>query len=190
MIVIDQLLNSIFPVAQFPVAHAAEAARGSVTDLFGLNWKLFLAQLVNFGIILFVLWKWVFGPLGEKLEERRGKIEQSIAKSREIEELHAAVVQQSAEQIGKARNEATEIIGRARNEAIQVKDIILADAKKQADGILSQQRKVIEQEKLKMNAEVKEQAAALVVLALEKILRQKIDQKKDQELINEALKQL
>ncbi|MBL8031980.1 MAG: hypothetical protein JNK33_06710, partial [Candidatus Doudnabacteria bacterium] len=62
------------------VAHASEAATGQASGLgsLGLNAKLFIAQLVNFSIIFFVLWRWVFKPITRHLQERTTRIEQSL----------------------------------------------------------------------------------------------------------------
>src|SRR5690348_9342004 len=105
------ILHYIFS-AVIPTAHAAETASANpnVAELFGLNWKLFIAQLVNFGIILFVLWKWVFGPVGKKLQERSDKIEKSLQQAKEIEEKHKAAEQHRMLEIEKARKEASEIV--------------------------------------------------------------------------------
>ena len=53
-----------------------EAGSGGVIGTLGLNWKLFMAQLLNFGIVLFVLWKWVFRPVAGALETRRQRVEE------------------------------------------------------------------------------------------------------------------
>ena len=41
----------------------AEAAKESVLGALGVNWKLFIAQLLNFSVVLFIMWKWVYTPL-------------------------------------------------------------------------------------------------------------------------------
>jgi len=173
-----------------PVAHAAESTGSSpsVTELFGLNWKLFLAQLINFGVVLFVLWKWVFGPIGAKLQERTDRIEKSLQQAREIEEKHKAAEAARMAEIERARKEANEIVDRAQAAANQTKEQILAEAKQSAEKLLAQTKQQLADEKNKLMREVREEAAGLVVLATEKLLREKIDQQKDQHIIKESLK--
>ena len=44
----------------------------------GIDWKIFLAQLVNFGIVFFVLKKFAFSPIQKLLKERQSKIEKGL----------------------------------------------------------------------------------------------------------------
>ena len=161
-----------------------------VVTLLGLDWKLFLAQLVNFAIVLLVLWKWVFTPLGKKLQERSESIEKSIAQQKDIEAQHAAAAEFRREEMEKARREATEVIDRAQKAASQSGDKILADARKASEQILAQTKVQLDDEKAKIVREVKEYAATLVAAAVEKIIREKLDSAKDQALIKETLKTL
>ena len=58
------------------VAETARAAGG--IGVLGINGKIFLAQLVNFGLILLVLWRFAFKPIVARLEARRERIEKKI----------------------------------------------------------------------------------------------------------------
>ncbi len=175
-----------------PVAHAAEtgAADDSVTALLGIDWKLFIAQLFNFAIVLIVLWRWVFKPLTTKLEQRSAKIEKSIKESQEIQDQLKGVEQYRKAEVEKIRGEANEIILKAQKTAEANKEEIIAEAKKSAERVLEQSKKELASEKSKLLIEVKEEAANLIVAATEKILREKLDPKKDAELIKESLKGL
>ncbi|MEK7075716.1 MAG: hypothetical protein AAB948_02915, partial [Patescibacteria group bacterium] len=70
------------------------------------------------------------------------------------------------------------------------KEQIIAEAKKGAEKVLEQSKKELASEKEKLLVEVREQAATLIVAATEKILREKLDPKRDVELIKESLKGL
>lgn len=186
----NHIFDYIFHII-VPVAHAAENGNDqSVTALLGLNWKLFIAQLVNFGIVLFVLWKWVFGPVGTKLQERTDRIEKSLQQAKEIEEKHEAAEQQRILEIERARKEANEIVDKAQKAAIQTKEQILAEAKQASDKMIEQTKQQLADEKNKLMREVREEVAGLVVMATEKLLRSKLDPHKDEQLIKESLKNI
>ncbi|TSC65345.1 MAG: F-type H+-transporting ATPase subunit b [Candidatus Doudnabacteria bacterium Gr01-1014_77] len=186
----NEILQILIPVAHAAEAQAAEAANSSVTALFGLDWKLFIAQLFNFAIVLIVLWRWVFKPLGAKLEQRTAKIEKSIKEAQEIQDQLKQVEQYRKAEMEKIRGEATEIVAKAQKTAEMNKDQIIAEAKKSAEKVLEQSKKELASEKEKLLIEVREEAATLVVAATEKILREKLDSKRDVELIKESLKGL
>src|SRR5262245_53133970 len=81
-------------VSQAPVENQAETSQeagkeeseGGVLGMLGINWKLFIAQLINFGIVLFVLWKWVFKPVSSGLEARTTRIEKSLQDATQLEQ--------------------------------------------------------------------------------------------------------
>ena len=101
----------------------------------GLNWKLFLAQLINFGIVILVLWKWVFKPVAGALETRRQKIEESVKKADEIEKRLKEFEASRDQEFRKARAAAEEIIQKATTSGEASKAEILALAKVQAGRI-------------------------------------------------------
>lgn len=181
------LPNLIFLAA----AQAAQQAdSGGVIGTLGLNWKLFLAQAVNFSVILFILWKWVFRPVSEALEARRQKIEESIAKAERIEKQMKESDEMREQSLRDARAEAEKIIQRTTTEAETAKQETLAAARTESEKILVKAKESIEIEKQQMLKEVKEEVADLVVFAAEKILQEKLDEKKDRELINSVFKDL
>lgn len=179
----------------FPIAHAAEeaahetAANPSIVGMFGLDWKLFIAQLVNFGIVLFVLWKWVFRPVAKALTARTEKIEKSLADAQQITQDKETFETWKNAEISKVRVEASQIITEAKQQAEGARQEILDKAKQEQAQVLLQTKNQLETEKQKALSEVKGQIADIVVTASETILREKLTDKKDQELIKQALQQ-
>lgn len=154
----------------------------------GLNWKLFLAQLINFGIVILVLWKWVFKPVAGALETRRQKIEESVKKADEIEKRLKEFEASRDQEFRKARAAAEEIIQKATTSGEASKAEILALAKVQAGRILADAQASMAAEKQKMFGEIREEVANLTVMATEKILLEKMDEKKDKKMVEEILK--
>jgi F-type H+-transporting ATPase subunit b len=153
----------------------------------GIDWKLLIAQVVNFLILLFVLWKFAYGPVLAMLEKRQKKIEKGLADAEEA----GKKIEESADMqkgiLKKARTEAKDIVEKAHEQAEKAKSEIAVEAKVQAEKIISDARREIGIEKEKTIAEIKAEIGGLVVLATEKIINQKIDAKKDEELIREAM---
>ena len=50
----------------------------------GIYWPKLLAQTINFGIVLFVLWRFAYRPVLTMLEQRRQKIAESITNAEKI----------------------------------------------------------------------------------------------------------
>lgn len=171
------------------VEHAEEADPG-IVGMFGINWKLFVGQLINFGIVLFVLWKWVWKPVTSNMEERTRKIEESLENAdRLTKEKEEFTIWKEAE-MSKARQEATSIISEAKSQAEAVKSETLEKTKQEQQAILDRSSKELEQQKQQAIASAKSELAELVISAAEKLIRNKVDKKADQKLINQAVKEL
>ena len=171
-----------------PVAHAAEEVTKSTNPVgvLGLDARLFIAQLINFAIILFILWKWVFTPVAKKLQERTDRIEKSLHDADRVAKDKQEFETWRNAEMSKTRTEASEIITR-QTEAIKAKDEIAKQTKSEQERIVEQAKEQITQEKNKALQDAKGQIADLVTNATEKILRQKLDEKKDAELIKQTL---
>jgi F-type H+-transporting ATPase subunit b len=180
-------------VILIPTVHAADSAATSssgisgVVTMLGINWKLLIAQLINFAIVLFVLWKWVFTPLSEKLAERTTRIEKSLKEADDINKMHRDAEIEKAEAIREARKEASGIIAASEASANKVKEDIIAEAKARSQKILDQGAADLESRQEAMMLSVRVEAAVLIVAATEKIIGAKLDAKADKELIEKSL---
>ncbi len=173
-------------------AQAAEAAHETVERAGGLaalgvNGTLFLAQLINFSVVVFVLWRWVFRPIAAHLEDRSRKIEQSLKDAADIREQKEAVTAWKNGQIQEARREAAEIVSKAKLEADALRLEILQKAKEEQEMLLTSGRRLLEREQEVVLAEAEKRLAELVVQATEKVLREKITDAHDKKLISDAV---
>jgi F-type H+-transporting ATPase subunit b len=170
-------------------AAAEHTEDAGIVGMFGLDWKLFLAQLINFGIILFVLWKWVFGPVTKGLAQRTEKIESSLAEAQRIAEERETFDSWKQGEISTVRTEAAAILTQAKRDAENLRSEMVEQTKLEQEKVMAAAQAKLEAEKQSMLESAKGELADLVVKATETIIRRKLDPKKDAELINEALKQ-
>lgn len=154
----------------------------------GIDWKLLIAQVVNFLILLFVLWKFAYGPVLAMLEKRQKKIEKGLTDADEAHKKLAESEEKQQEILRKARTEAKDIVEKAHDQAEKAKSEIAAESKAQAEKIIAGAKAEIEQEKQKTIAEIKAEIGGLVALAAEKIIDEKLDASKDKKLIEDSLK--
>jgi F-type H+-transporting ATPase subunit b len=154
----------------------------------GFDWQVALANFVNFLIIFFILKKFAFKPLQDKLQERKKMVENGICNAEEAEEsLKEAQVQ--AENIKQeARVHANKIVENARN--IEATKINQAEdlARTKANQILEKGQKDVFNEKSKMMSEFRSEAKGLVSAAVAKIIGKNITEKEIESNIQELLK--
>ena len=105
-------------LAQAAVA-PAEAATGitKITQDFGISVPFILAQIVNFLVVAFVLWRFAFKPVLATLDERQKKIAAGLQYTEDMKAKLEAIQQESVASAKKAQVEATRIIDEARKQA-------------------------------------------------------------------------
>lgn len=155
----------------------------------GIDWKLLLAQVVNFLVLLFILRKFAYRPMLEFLEKRTARIEKGI---RDAEAAGAKLVEIGEEEcrtLAAARAEARRIVAAAEDGARKRDLERAAETEAKVRGLLEEARVKMEEERRRVLAEAKGEIASLVLLAAEKVLREKLDADRDGELAKRFLKQ-
>lgn len=173
-------------VSPNPEKELKESAAGKL----GLDWKLFVAQLFNFGIIFLVLWKWVFKPIAQHLEERTTKIENSLKDAEDIELQKGAFDAWKAEETRKAHMEAGEILKKALQDAEQIVQESKVRAKQEQAKILETGKEQLELERNEVLTSLKGEMAEMITLGVSKVLGEKLDSKKDKLLLDKAVEQI
>ena len=155
---------------------------------FHIELNLLAAQMVNFIIVLLVLYKFAYKPILKMLNDRTNKIEKGLKDSEAAAKKLEDVAGEEKEILAIAKKEAQEIIRKSEETAKKNQDTMLSRTKDESEKILASAKKKIEQEKEKMMAEIKSEVADLVVVATGKILGEKIDSEKDKKIIENSIK--
>lgn len=162
----------------------------SLLTQLGVDWKLLLAQLVNFLILLAILYKFLYKPVLKILHDREEKIEKSLKQAEEIQENLQKSQEERAQIIKEARDEAGKIISESKETAKKLKEELSNEAKVEAQNILEQGKAHLEFEREAMFKEIKGEVADMVRNATEKIIKEKMDPDKDRNLIEKSLEDL
>lgn len=163
-----------------------------MSELFvslGLNVKLFIAQVINFGILLFVLYRFAYKPVLRMLEERTQKIEKGLADAEKSQKILTEMTEKEKALISEAKKQAKEIISAAEEQAQKNRDEIIASTKEETTRLMQQTQKNIEEQKAQMITDVKKDLGGIVVAAVEKVIGEKMDPIKDAKMISDAINQ-
>jgi len=165
----------ILAQAAAPAADAAahgEAASGisKITQEFGISWPFLLAQILNFSVVAFILWRFAFKPVLAMLDERQKKIAAGLQYADEMKAKLDAVQQESVASARRAQLEATRIIDEARKSAKEFLDKQTQESAAKAGEIIAKAQQVIELEKKKMLAEARTEIARLVIAITQRVL--------------------
>ncbi len=172
-------------------AHSeVSTANESVAASLGLNGQLFIFQLINFAIVAAIVWFLILKPLTKKLEERKKIIDDGLDKAKEIDANLQMAEQKFQERIDDAKAEANKIVEIAQDEAEKAGTNMKIKAKKEIELVVDQARRNIQIEKEEVMAGIKVETANLVIAAVEKIIGERLDEKKDRKLIEDSIKKL
>ncbi|HWA87404.1 MAG TPA: F0F1 ATP synthase subunit B [Opitutus sp.] len=162
-------------VAEASAAHG-EAGSGitKIFQDFGISWPFFLAQVLNFSLVAFILWKFAFKPVMATLDERQKKIADGLRYTEEMQAKLAAAQQESSTIVHNSQVEAARIIDEARRAAKEYLDKQTREAATQANDLLAKARQAVELEHKKMLAETRGEIARLVVATTERVLAKKL----------------
>ena len=147
----------------------------SIISTFHIDWKIIIAQAINFGVVFVVLYIFALKPLSKLMSERSEKIGKGIDDAKTNAELVAKAKIQYDEAIAKAKSEANKIFQEGKKEAETKRASMLEEAKKEVDTLIANGRKTLEADKIKIVEEAKKDIATLATLASEKILSSKPD---------------
>lgn len=153
----------------------------------GINLNLFLAQLINFGVIVGLLWVLLYKPVQKILDERTKRIETSLREADQIKQQLASAKRDYEAEIAKARQEASAIIAQANERARAQEAEILKQARMEAERIREEARIQAAQERERMLREVRDQIAELVTLTATRVLNAELKATGHDKLIEESL---
>ncbi len=160
----------------------------SLISTFHIDFRLFIAQLINFAIVFSVLYFFAFKPLVKVMTERSEKIDKSLKDADEIEKRLALTEKEQSEIIGAAKKQANLIIEEADKRGEERRNELINKAKEDIGQVINAEREKMAREKGETLKEIKKEVAGLVVMTVEKLLNEKMNSEKDQELIKKLVK--
>ena len=156
----------------------------------GVDWKLLLAQVVNFLILLFVLRRFAYKPMLKFLDDRSKKIEAGLRDAKLATEKLAEIEAKERAVLEEARKESAAMIARTRESAEKTAQKIMIESREESERALNETRRKIEAERESMRTDMKRELAGLVLLATEKVLEEKLKSADDSELIRKAVEKM
>jgi F-type H+-transporting ATPase subunit b len=150
---------------------------------FGVEWPFFIAQLVNFAILFFLLKRFLYKPILDMLESRRAEIEEGLRNAKQMAEDAKKFDAEQSALMQKAKKESQTIVDNALVAGEKIREDILKDAEEKAKDFMKTSELRLEEEKKKMIGEVSAEVLTLASSIAEKILREKLDGEHDKKFI-------
>lgn len=168
----------------------AEAAAGHSSGIFqalGIDGKLLILQGIAFLILVWLMGKFVYPHLIKAIESRRDAIEEGLAQAKKADEE----LKKTEDKVGKimadARAEADDIIARSKTEAVGIVESAEEKATRRAEQIVADAQDKLQNDVAAAREALRHETIELVATATEKVIGEKLDTKKDAQLIDQAL---
>lgn len=147
----------------------------SIISTFHIDWKIIIAQAINFGVVFVVLYIFALKPLGKLMAERSDKIAKGIDDAKTNASVLAKTEEEYNVAIAKAKAEANKIFQEGKKEAETKRAQMLEDAKNEVSVVIENGKKTLEADKARMVEEAKKEIVNLAMLATEKLIKTKQD---------------
>lgn len=155
-----------------------------------INFMQVLFQAINFGIILFLLNKFLYKPVQKMLDDRESKINDGLRAAEKNLSAQSDLEETKKKQLSKSRKEAAKIISDAKEDAKKQSSAILKkarlDATKEADVILESAASSTKAAEKKMASSLKD----LTIATTHKLLSSSLSDKDIKTITTSMVKKL
>lgn len=145
---------------------------------------------VTFLIVLFVLRRVAWGPLLASVEGREKNIVNAIESAKRERAEAEKLLGEQKSAIAQARQEAAEQVRKTKTEMEKFRDELMGKARKEAEDLKVDARRTIEEERVKAVGELKTEAVKLSIQIAEKLLNERMDDAKHQQLAQQFVGEL
>jgi F-type H+-transporting ATPase subunit b len=149
--------------------------------------SLLFWELVSFGILLWVLYKFAFPPILEVLENRERKIRESLEQAERHRLEAERRLQEYEAKIAAAGREAEGILIQAKERAQRTLEENEQRLVTEAERIKAEATREIEQERRRALREIRNQTTDLALMVAEKVVERSLTDADHRRLADEAL---
>ena len=153
----------------------------------GIHLPSLIIYLVNFGILLGLLYAFAYKPILRMLDQRSERIKESLEAAGRAGEEAARSQADTQQQLREARIEGQRLIEQARETAERYRSEERDRARQEAEALVVRAREDIQRERDVAIQEVRSHFADLAISAAERVIERSLDRDSHSELIAKVL---
>lgn len=155
-----------------------------------IDWFTFIAQIVNFLILLALLRHFLYGPIQNIMNQREDEVRSRLEEARQklVEAEEKGVRYQK--KIDEFENQKETLLKTAHNEAEQKKSELIAEARKEVENMRNKWIESVKNEKESFYSELYQQTAEKIVDIVERIIRDLSNQDLEKVTIDKFLEKI
>ena len=159
-------------------------------DKLGINLGFFIFQLLNFGIVFFLLARFVWPRVVRLLDERAERIARGLEDARIAEEARENAERAREDVLRQARAEGQKVLEEARQRGEDQGSQAVAEARKEADQLRAHARQQAEEERNRILGDTREQIVQLAMAAAERLIGESLSEERQRSVITEFFSQV
>jgi F-type H+-transporting ATPase subunit b len=158
-------------------------------ETLGIHLPSLLIYLVNFLLVLGLLFLFAYKPILRLMDQRAERIRESLEASERAREEAASSQQVVEDQLVEARREAQRIVEIAREAAERFRGEEMERARGEAENFVSRAQSDIQRERDAAIDEVRASFGDLAMTAAERVVRRSLDRRAHEDLIAQVLEE-
>ena len=162
----------------------------AANPLISVTPGLMIWTIVCFLITLWFLKRFAFGPIQKMIDERRKRIEESIAAADHAREEARKLLEEHRALMGQARRDGEEILVEARKTADASRERLKDELEEDRQRRMEETKRQIEAETHRALGQIRQEVAELTLLAATKVTGKVLDSDDQRRLIDEAISSL
>jgi F-type H+-transporting ATPase subunit b len=155
----------------------------------GFHIPSLLVYLVNFIILLIVLYAVGYKPILKMLDQRAESIRESLESVERVREEAAAQQADIESKLNEGRQEGQALLAQTRDMAEKYRQEEMQKARQDAEALVERAKAAIERERDDAIDQVRLHFSELAVLAAEKIIDKALDENAHKDIINKVLEE-
>lgn len=155
----------------------------------GISWQGLLGQIINFGLLLVLLYFIGYKPIRKMLDERSKRIKEGIDQAELAKEAATRAEEEVQRRLDEARKDGQLILAQASEMGERLKAEAREEARREAEVLIVRARAEIGMERDEAIDRLRQEFADLAILAAEKVIKETLDKERHRRLIEEVLEE-
>jgi F-type H+-transporting ATPase subunit b len=149
-----------------------------------------IGQMIAFGILIWFVNRYLWGPLTSLMEERKKRIADGLAAAERGKHTQELAEKDAKETLHQAKEKAAEIIAQAQKRAHEIIEEAKETAHAEGERLKIAANAGIQQEMNRAREGLRGQVVSLAIAGASKILKRELDEKANEALVKELVAQI
>jgi F-type H+-transporting ATPase subunit b len=159
-------------------------------SMFEFSWPVLISQTINFFVLLYILNRFLFTPMGKILQERRESIGRIKMSAEEEHNTALALKEVYEKHLANIEEEAYKIKQQAIKDANLKTTEIILEAREKAERIVEEGEMELFSERQAAWMQLREEVVHLTLIAAEKVVEESLDDEIHRKLIERTIERL